>query len=485
MNRVNRYIEVFKANGIKYNKDFEAITPSTSYPTAEVRNLVNNSMNLIKKCLDKGVNDGFDGKLRDYIFKLTDLSVKLRDSKNLKLLDGFKKEVRNMAIGETNKIDLTKPLKEWISSTKDGLDFCIQTNKEEVEVQSLKKGLSIINNIEHRLDSIVDKSSKKAYECAKQVQEVIVKFRNRIAAKDVNTLSIKTLEDAYPILDKWSELKSAISFFFNPACDPKLFEKEGYGYFKEDNFNGLTAHIYFVEKLENLKRNIEKQNKTLDNYYDTPVAKRIKATNEKLEELNKEEQDLDLKYNNGEISEAMYDQRTINLLRRKKQYETELTKYGQVEQKNFRLIEKKRSNLFNIERILLDIEMEQENLVVFNALANKLDLSSMDVLINGAADTPEQLEAATNNIIQIKAMVQAAIKEANQIFAEIDETINVLDLEELEEMDQEELEKQKQEEDEFAALLAKKKGKMNQKEEKVKQPEKQEKTNNELEDVLL
>ena len=107
----------------------------------------------------------------------------------------------NMVVGEIKSVDLKSPLKAWIKSTQDGLDFLMEENKAKKQTHDnelLKRSRDLLSRIDSNLDRIVDRSSKKAFVYAKQVQDVITSFRDRIFNNDINRLSVSKLEEANP-----------------------------------------------------------------------------------------------------------------------------------------------------------------------------------------------------------------------------------------------------------------------------------------------
>ena len=427
MYRVEKFIDVIKTNGIKSNKDFALISPSTSYPTEEARVLASKAMDKIQNCIEKGINDGFSGNLRDYITKLTDMAVKLRDKANLRSIDEYKRSFANMVVGEIKSVDLKSPLKAWIKSTQDGLDFLMEENKAKKQTHDnelLKRSRDLLSRIDSNLDRIVDRSSKKAFVYAKQVQDVITSFRDRIFNNDINRLSVSKLEEANPILEKWdqciAEVKKIALFNTNPPCDEKYLEENGYGFDANDSFNELTVHIYFVEKIENLKRNIENRRATLESMLDSPISKRIKEIQGDLDKLQAEKEALTKQYQMGQINEAQVKQRATLLVKRKKHFETELERYGAKEIRNINLNTKQSMNLLNVETILYDILMEKDNVAVFNIVARNTDLSAFNKLITNAAVSEEDLLNALDKAKLIKNMIMIENKRINDFSSLID-----------------------------------------------------------------
>ncbi len=268
---VKKIIRILDSNKIDYDSKFASLR-GLSFPNDEC---VDFAEELVKK-IELLAIYGLNNKMREVeklIVRLIDTTIKLGSNNANKKLIKIKREIENdkelkkiMAKVKNNEIDVRIPFRKYLESTKKGVNVLLERNikaEAKINVKCLQESKSMLEEIEAKLNSVVDFSSKKALSIANECVALIQDYRFKASENVYTSDATKYLKDIMIKLDNWEALSVKISMF-NPIA--KMEELVDYS---EDEFEYTVLNADFMEKVEAFKENIEQQEKSINSRYST------------------------------------------------------------------------------------------------------------------------------------------------------------------------------------------------------------------------
>ncbi len=387
-------IDCLNENGINYPKDFATIERDGWI--SDFDSLMKDNLAKIEKVIKFGVNNGFNGDLKNDILDLIKLTVKITKEKQGKKLSKFEKEsikiIKDMERNMKNKDvqpAMVKEVIKYVDVYIKGMEVMLILPVAETRKSILTKGIEKLATLKGILSEVADESTTTALDMAKSIIGELNDWADIVARKMHSEASLAILDKAIGHAEEWKKLHKAVNTGIfkksNKVKDIKEIE------FIEDDLTMISKSQDIIRDInifsENLKeyKDMVKEN-TLNSEHDQKMLDEKKA---KKEELLKKKNDLIVKFKNGEISKSeCYDE--CILIDEDVQYLNEDIKDIQIS------IEEKKHRRRAIDNVIENLEKLNKKILEFQAdpiymslIGEYVDFSILTRVMRGAGTTED------------------------------------------------------------------------------------------------
>lgn len=208
---VEEIVELLDANKINYARNFVNIERN-GYDSDECQRFSYEIREDIEEILHLGFdNGGFTTDMKNAIFELTEIAVKLSAYKAVKKLNSYIKEKNKITDkfknykGEKNMVNVKDEVCKFIDDSILGVENLIS----QESIESLKESKNLLEKLKGKVNEVYDQASQKALEYAKAIlgdEKNGLKAWREDAAKGIyGTYRIQKL---FKIVEEWCTVKS-------------------------------------------------------------------------------------------------------------------------------------------------------------------------------------------------------------------------------------------------------------------------------------
>ncbi len=300
-------IDCLNENGVNYPKEFATIERDGWI--SDFDSLMKGNLKEIERFVKFGVNNGFNGDLKNDISDLIKLTVKVTKEKKGKKLSKFEKEsikiIKDIEKNMKNK-DLqpamVKEVLKYVDGYIKGMEAMLGMNVAEDRKSVLTKGLEKLATLKVVLGEVADESTTTALDLAKSVIGELNEWADIVASKMHSESTLAILDRAIGYAEDWKKLHKAVSTGFlkksNKVKDIKEIE------FMEDDLTMIAKSQDIIRDINIFSDNLKEYRKIAEEeiWNSEQDQKSLAEKNAEKEELLKKKNDLVVKFKNGEIS---------------------------------------------------------------------------------------------------------------------------------------------------------------------------------------
>lgn len=409
-------------NKINYARKFKDLEIN-GYDSNQCQRLSFEIREDIEKLLKIGFSGGMDVTLKNSIFELTEIAVKLSAYKAALKLDDYmeKKDdimhkYRNYK-GDKNMPDIKKEVIAYIDDSLAGVNSMILEEKSEYKKSILNTSKDLLNELKEKVNNVFDNVSVDAADCAANLlgdsKYGLFAWRDYVGRNMVFDTVNTHLEEAIAEADKWSELTKAVNKR-NVAKDKDIVK------YSEDVFSSYSRIAAVKEKgdaffsrLKDFEEQFNMQNESYD---------KVKEINDDIAQMQKEIGEIIEKMDNGDMLEEEADSQITMLEQDIEIREMEREQYrSSIRMMNNNLLAMRRllSKFKRLELIYRMYQQIEPNL--FYTMFEYIDFRQfLDILSYGASE--EDITMAISyydNIMENVAMQTRHMAETDERFARV------------------------------------------------------------------
>lgn len=422
MIELNKLIRILDDNKVNYARKFEDIEIN-GYDSNQCQKLSFEIRENIEDLLRKGFNGGFDVTIKNAIFELTEIAVKLSKYKAALKLDDYIEDTRQIMYkfrnhkGDKNMPDIKKEVLQYIDDSLMGVDAMILEEKSEYKKSILNTSKDLLKELKEKVDNVFDNVSLDAADCAANLlgdsKYGLFAWRDYVGRNMVFDTVNEHLKEAISEADKWAELTRSVSKR-NYAKDKDIVK------YQEDVFSSFSRIAAVKEKGDaffSRLKDFEEQFTVQDESY-----QKVKEINDDIAEMQKEISEIIQKLDNGEMLEEEADSRITMLEQDMEIREMERDQYrSSIRMMNNNLLAMRRL-LSKFKRLELIYKMYQQiepNL--FYTMFEYIDFRQfLDILSYGASEEDITLAISYyDNIMENVAEQTRHMAETDERFANV------------------------------------------------------------------
>ncbi len=297
---VGKIVELLDANKINYARNFVNIERN-GYDSDECQKLSYEIREDIERILRLGFdNGGFTTDMKNAIFELTEIAVKLSAYKAVNKLNSYNKDKNKITDkfknyqGEKNMVNVKDEVCKFIDDSILGVNNLISQESIESSKQTLEEAKDLLEKLQQKVNEVYDQASQKALEYAKAIlgdgKTGLIAWREDAAKGIYGTHRIQKL---FKIVEEWCAVKS-----IGKPVKERDFECIK---FKKDAFTRVSNMQDTIDDGEMffraIKDKIKRTKDEMSGYIQT-----IRQMQSDIDEKEKEMQLLIEKSDRGEIS---------------------------------------------------------------------------------------------------------------------------------------------------------------------------------------
>ena len=426
MIELDALIRILDDNKVNYARKFKDIEVN-GYDSNQCQRLSFEIREDIERLLRIGFAGGMDVTLKNSIYELTEIAVKLSGYKAALKLDDYiekKKEIlhkyRNYK-GDKNMPDIKKEVIAYIDDSLAGVNAMIIEEKSEYKKSILNASKDLLSQLKDKVNNVFDNVSVDAADCAANLlgdsKYGLFAWRDYVGRNMVFDTVNTHLEEAISEADKWAELTKAVNKR-NYAKDKDIVK------YTEDVFSGYSRVAAVKEKgdaffsrLKDFEEQFDVQNESYD---------KVKQINDDIAQMQKEISEIIDKMDNGEILEEEADSQITMLEQDIEIREMEREQYrSSIRMMNNNLLAMRRllSKFKRLELIYRMYQQIEPNL--FYTMFEYIDFRQfLDILSYGASE--EDITMAISyydNIMENVAMQTRHMAETDERFANVNKVM--------------------------------------------------------------
>lgn len=464
---------VLNENGIAYDKDFLSID-SASFASEACRELVAEMTEYLSKLVKSGMNNGFNGSMRDAIKDITKkcVDLQMRNTKAVKRLPKYRDEFEHIkAELDVDSVGPNLRFKEtvikYIDEQINALEFLKQTvksngYKEEAEKKKIIKekdeDIRRLTELRSAVSVVLDNASASACGYAKDIINCLRTASTYIVVdQDVDKAVGEAYDRAIDIAAKWAKNKTAVkkrevskeSIEFVPESDDLTIVGMSMGI--------RAAADSFRARLAEYKRRIERPEDT------ERLEAEIASADEELAKIEKKRNEDIFAVKAGKMTttafRASYERDEVTIKRIKMRRED-------AQKQLLRIIKRSSSSsnlLFRMEKIADGLtEAENTSWRLFYVVAKTVNFVTLSRALAGEHVTDEEWASVLTAEATQSYMDAETERNMNRLYAEMSSVgeeyglveDSPLDERNLAASEEERLRKQKEDDDFFARIAA-------------------------------
>lgn len=307
MIQLNTLIRVLDDNKVNYARKFKDIEVN-GYDSNQCQRLSFEIREEIEKLLKIGFSNGMDVSVKNAIFELTEIAVKLSDYKAALKLDGYIEKKNDIVYkfrnykGDKNMPDIKKEVLLYIDDSLAGVNAMIIEEKSNYKKSILTTSKDLLEQLRQKVDDVFDNVSVDAADCAANLlgdsKYGLFAWRDYVGRNMVFDTVNDHLKEALDEADKWSQLTKAVNKR-NYAKDKDIVK------YSEDVFSSYSRIAAvkekgdaFFERLRDFEEQFDVQNESYD---------KVKQINEDITQMQNEIAEIIDKMDHGEMLEEEAD----------------------------------------------------------------------------------------------------------------------------------------------------------------------------------
>ncbi len=296
--KVKTVCDIAAKNGLPLNKKFtdSYLTAHSMFegPAALAERIVGGMWDMCRH----GINNGFDGGVKNALDGLSDIVVALSELGNEQIGKLTKYTVKAEALlkkelsGRKSCVNAALPVAECIESCKRAADVIIElreggkgfSNIDENQFALLRESRTVLDEASQSLDSVLDTSSRSAQEKAESVIKLMQLWREDCVRLVCTGSSVNYLNDAKLEIEAWGKLSEEVS--------RRERAKENITFDDSDELSNLIKSKAAIESLDTFMRRMESEKADIE-LEKARIEERENAAREKRDKLNAELESLE------------------------------------------------------------------------------------------------------------------------------------------------------------------------------------------------
>ena len=314
MSQVGKIVELLDTNKINYARNFVNIERN-GYDSDECQKLSYEIREDIERILRLGFdNGGFTTDMKNAIFELTEIAVKLSAYKAVNKLNSYIKEKNKITDkfknyqGEKNMPDIKKEVNLYIDDSLKGLESLILEEKSDYNKNILNASKDLLLELKEKVNGVYDNASKKAADYAAELlggsDYGLFAWRDYMGRRMIFDTVNEHLKEAINEAEKWAALtKAANKRELAKENDIVKYEADVFSQFAGMNSVKEKGDAFFA-RLKNFDEECNTQSK---------ISDEIKELSNEIEAKKRKIADIFDKIDRGEIFEEDGDDQITNI----------------------------------------------------------------------------------------------------------------------------------------------------------------------------
>lgn len=303
--QIKDFIKAYTDNKISHHKQFdnvEYIGHLNDYDE-----LYNICVKQIDECIRFGSVNGYSKQIKDTLEDLSNVLVKMCNEKNNHKYNNYKKQIHDLEQGvqkymkENNKnsVNTATIVMEWVEVYVQACET-IKTLGIGVErFPILDEAINKFKTIGNIVSECVDVASSDALEYAKEIIDLMKQTSAPISTNMYTKQTLAIIDKAIEVAKKWHEDKVGVAKHEKPIDTSAINIKN-------------AGDMYLIAASSEIQENIQMFSSNLKEYRDRMNSERFNndaqaeeaaKLKKQIDDLKNEQEQLFIKYQNGEISE--------------------------------------------------------------------------------------------------------------------------------------------------------------------------------------
>ena len=422
---------IVASNKISVHKKFnlEYLTKNDFYPEARI--IAEDAVEKIFQLCAVGVNEGFNGAIKDAI---TDLSyvvfdlTKLKDSDFKKLNEKIKGvEKVSIPTRKTTKLpDSREVLLKYITTTIGAVDSILTHDdlfgkNAEAQRDNLLALKDKMSQLQEKLGHVTNLSSKQSVEYVKRITAELLYVRQQLSRLFCTLEVVSRVDKAMAIVDEWAQLTA--------ATDKRhLAKPEDLPVYAEDNISALANSAQALDQLRLFTTRFAIEE---DNLVNSPLIQDLRtregAIATEIAGIMTEAENLFRKKQNNGLT-AQEELHAKDLLRRRQNLEAEKTNLLQRIKLEERMNSQRLQMLQQFKREVYEPMMreKQQNPMQLCVTVSLMDFGSVLGML-GVDITPDSIQAASRTIATAKVQAEQRERNLRQAYDQITQVMGIMD----------------------------------------------------------
>lgn len=428
MSQVGKIVELLDTNKINYARNFVNIERN-GYDSDECQKLSYEIREDIEEILHLGFdNGGFTTDMKNAIFELTEIAVKLSAYKAVDKLNSYIKDKNKITDkfknyqGEKNMPDIKKEVNLYIDDSLKGLESLILEEKSDYNKNILNASKDLLLELKEKVNGVYDNVSKKAADYAAELlggsDYGLFAWRDYMGRRMIFDTVNEHLKEAINEAEKWAALtKAANKRELAKENDIVKYEADVFSQFAGMNSVKEKGDAFFA-RLKNFDEECNSQNEIFDKVNE--LSNEIEAKKRKIADI------ID-KIDRGEIFEEDGDDQITNIEEEIKIKEENINQY----RSSIRMMNKNilalRKLILKFNRLQLIYDMYQRiepNL--FYAMFEDIDFRVFLDVLNYGADE-DSITQALQYFDNVMRDVKSQTRHAAQTDRRFNKIIQLID----------------------------------------------------------
>ena len=405
-----RVLAALRENGVPFEEGF-AEAEARGYDSDACQELAERIAEDLETIVIRAVNTGFGAKESGAVWELTRLGAKLCERKAAQKLVKYSEQRERILEGiaeqkekKEGKMDIREETLKFVDVTLRGTEAVMRLNIGDRLTELFGESVQLLQKIGQTVKEAWDDSSRSAADLAGLVTDRIVAYQKKLAYYTCDEDAVEELRRALAEAEKWKQLNRAPQRKKDIADDKYIDSKVGF----TDPYNiaGIREGLGYVDKIQIFRDTLRRFEEDTEKMCATAQMEEERAKlRARQEEIDRELNDLIVRYANGEMSAEESDELSAELEEERADIEPDLADLkDEIDERSaLRRLREKSSKEF---RRLSDKIMAYENdPAMLTMLAENIDFAELCGALLGRMSNAE-MKGVVNDILSVFDMVK-------------------------------------------------------------------------------